>query len=101
MKLKMCRNGALQIIILHAFAVGSVNAEYQRQWEPEPGQMLYSLIFDLDGEIVATGSLTSPDGRSALVHYIKTKDFFYRCIDYQNQSFTETGHFCWKLKKWR
>lgn len=101
MEFKICRNGALKIMILYAFAVGSVNgAESQQQWEPVPGQMLFSLIFDSDGKIVGTDSLSWPDGRSAMVQYIKTKGSFYRCIDYHDVSFSETGNFCWKLKKW-
>ncbi len=83
--------------LLCGLAQGAV---YQPQWEPDPGTMLYSLLFQMDGEIVGTDSLAWPDGRSAMYQYIKTDKGLYRCVDYHDESFVETGNFCWKLKKW-
>lgn len=91
------------ILFLLAFSI-STAAESKQQWVPAPGKMLFTLIFDSDGEIVGTDSITWSGG-GAMVLYIKTKNSFYRCVDYHklsvsgNLSFSETGNFCSKLKK--
>ncbi len=73
---------------------------YQPQWEPVPGIMLYALLFGGGGEIVGTDSVSWPNGRSAMFQYVKTKEALFRCIDYHDESFIETGNNCYKLKKW-
>jgi hypothetical protein len=73
---------------------------YKTQWEAEPGKMLYHLIFGMKGKVVSTDAISWPDGRSATIQYIKTDATMYKCVDFYNGSFQETGNMCYRLKKW-
>lgn len=77
----------------------SAAAEYKQQWVPAPDRMLFTLIFDSDGVIMGTDALLWPDGRSAMIRYIKIKDSFYRFVDYRSAILFRNRKFLLETKK--
>lgn len=67
------------------------------QWVIQPGKSIYSILYDEGGVIESTDALPWPDGRSALIIYIRTDNAFYRCVDYKDQSFESSWFICYKL----
>ena len=101
--MKIIQINAIKALVALLLLIGSsahCGEFYTPQWEPTPGVMLYWLVVESDGEIIGTDSLSWPDGRSALFQYVKTKDGLYRCVDYHDEAFRETGNMCYKSKKW-
>ena len=71
--------------------------EHPKQWEKVPNQSVYNLIHKHNGQIVSSSYVTLPDGRSGLITYIEAKNNIYRCIDWKDKDFRNTGYTCDKL----
>jgi hypothetical protein len=67
------------------------------QWELRPGLSTYALLQSRGGELVSTSALPWPDGRSALILYIKAAGSYFQCVDYKDASFQNTGFICYEL----
>jgi hypothetical protein len=89
----------------------------QNSWILAPSITLSGLYFNRTGSpelaenrgrytahIVGTDALSWPDGRSALITTIElrgiTEDlhWLYRCVNYKDANFSDTGEVCWQLK---
>ena len=73
--------------------------EVPTQWEAQPGLAVHEIISNKGGKIISTDALPWPDGRSALILYIKTKTEVFRCVDWKQSDFQDSGFMCFKLIK--
>ena len=62
--------GALLITSTFSVMASSQNSH----WSPDAHASLYRLLIENSGKLLSTNSVEWPDGRSAQVQYIKTKD---------------------------
>jgi len=59
---------------------------------------------DYKSELISTDALSWPDGRSALITYIKISNikddsyWYYRCVDFMTVDFQENGQMCYELR---
>lgn len=77
----------------------TVDPAIPRQWEMQPGLSAYKIIYNQNGKLISTSTLSDSreNASDILFLYIQTDKNLYRCGDYMDKDFHATGFMCYKL----
>lgn len=87
------------LLILTLQLNNAIANEIPKQWANVFGVSTFDVVNNMNGKIIQSSSVSWPDGRSALILYLKTAKDIYRCVDYKDKDFVDTGFYCSKLVK--